>query len=1292
PGRQAIHSEMMAPVAAKFKEYMARFSFHKPQIPYISNVTGKWLTGRDTVGPLYWARHLQETVRFADGINELIKEPDAIFVEIGPGRDLSSLIKRYTENNPGQKVINMLKPAQSNIPDMSYLLKKIGFLWLWGVKIDWDQFYLYEKRCRVPLPAYPFEKHSYSLLNKESFKTGAGFLEGRSFRGGKRESNERLYIPSWKRIRGLSLSQDEARQAPEKSPWLILIDQMGIGDGLAKKLGHEGHDVITVEAGEISTGFQKKTDRHFMINPGKEHDACWDELFNELEKSGLLPRKIIHCWCITPNGNAGDLETGNVNQFQDLGYYSLLNIARALGKQDLKNKFHIAVISNNMQEVSGEENLCPAKSTLLGPVKVIPFEYANITCQSIDITVPSVLAGSKQAGKSINQLTGELLAKSFEPVMALRGSHLWVQTFEHILLPGPGEKTMPLKQGGVYLITGGLGGIGMAIAKYLAEHFRARLILIGRTAITRLPGQPVENKDIQELEQLGAQVLVFSADVSNREDMQNVIAQAVTHFGQIHGVIHAAVVPDGAVIQRRTRETSERIFTSKIAGTIVLAQVLADIPLDFFVLCSSINAVLGGIGQVGYCAANNFLDAFAAFQFAAKGIPMVSINWERWQNTGIARIGEAMHKKLTGEDLAGGITPAAGWDYLLRIISDPMPQVLVSDFDLLKQFKTVSAVPAVSSAPAAPNIDAVIDAAGISRDPAKKAHHRPALAAEYAPPRYDMERDLIRTWSDFFGYEKIGIYDDFFELGGDSLKAIVLTTRIHKELHIKISLADIFRNPTIALLAGYLKDKNKDEEYYGITSAQKCNSAMPDRANKFQEIEPVEKRQYYPQSAAQKRFFFLEQFENINSSCHIFFAFTVEGQLNIQRLRQALKNLIECHEALRTSFRIYNNELIQVISEKEMVEFDIEYLQVLQNELEGIIKNFSRPFDISRAPLLRVGVCELSPGRYILLYDIHHIIGDGISLEIMVEDFFKFYNGEILPVPALQYKDFAVWQDKLYKSGELKKQEEYWLNLFSGEIPHLNLPYDYPREAYISFQGDNYLFNLGKEITGQLNAIGLEAGATVYMNLLALLNILFYHYTSQKDIVIGTGIMGRSHASLHRIAGIFVNMLAMRNYPAGEKTYLEFLQEVKENCIKAFDNQDFPFDELIDKLKLSKSLSLSPLFDVELSLTNYETAKIQQEYLDDLKIYPYNFENKNTKFDLILYANEIEDGMHFVFKYATALFRKDTIEKLARHFIEITEQVTANKEIKISNIILSHELVLLKQPGLDEETTADFNF
>ncbi|GEB34858.1 non-ribosomal peptide synthase/polyketide synthase [Brevibacillus parabrevis] len=517
----------------------------------------------------------------------------------------------------------------------------------------------------------------------------------------------------------------------------------------------------------------------------------------------------------------------------------------------------------------------------------------------------------------------------------------------------------------------------------------------------------------------------------------------------------------------------------------------------------------------------------------------------------------------------------------------------------------------------------------------------------YAAPQNEIEAKLAEIWQQVLGISQVGIHDDFFDLGGHSLKAMTVVFQVSKALEVELPVKALFEHPTVAELARFLSRSEKTE---------------------YTAIQPVAAQEFYPVSSAQKRMYILQQFEGNGISYNISGAILLEGKLDYARFASAVQQLAERHEALRTSFHRIDGEPVQKVHEE--VEVPLFMLEAPEDQAEKIMREFVRPFDLGVAPLMRTGLLKLGKDRHLFLLDMHHIISDGVSSQILLREFAELYQGADLQPLSLQYKDFAAWQNELFQTEAYKKQEQHWLNTFADEIPLLNLPTDYPRPSVQSFAGDLVLFAAGKELLERLQQVASETGTTLYMILLAAYNVLLSKYTGQEDIIVGTPVAGRSHADVENIMGIFVNTLALRNQPASSKTFAQFLQEVKQNALAAYDHQDYPFEELVEKLAIQRDISRNPLFDTLFSLEN---ANQQSLAIAELTASPYELFNKISKFDLALNASESPADIQFQLTFATKLFKKETVERMARHYLEILRWISEQPTASLADIDMMTE-------------------
>jgi amino acid adenylation domain-containing protein len=577
----------------------------------------------------------------------------------------------------------------------------------------------------------------------------------------------------------------------------------------------------------------------------------------------------------------------------------------------------------------------------------------------------------------------------------------------------------------------------------------------------------------------------------------------------------------------------------------------------------------------------------------------------------------------------------------------------------------------------------------------------------YNAPRNEIEETLQSIWSALLDVEKhrLSVTADFFQLGGNSLKATILTAKIHKAFNLKITLGEMFKKPTIRDLAKYI-EPGRGEDRHTL-------------------IKPVEKKEYYALSSTQRRLYILQQMDETTVVYNLPLVVGLEGMVEKDRLEYTFQQLVQRHESFRTSVEIVQGEPVQRVHPDARVEVKVDdkdaslgkdlnafggqYPKSQELRAKNCISSFIRPFDLSRAPLLRVGLIKLlhtpaplrgrpssipptpaalrshpsQEGTSILTVDMHHIIADGISLRIFTKEFVTLYQSQPLSPLRLQYKDYSQWQTNEEERKAIGKQQEFWLKQFEGEIPVLALPLDFARPAVQRFEGRTVTFEIDKAETAALRRIAAAEGATLFMVLITLYTIFLSKITNQEDIVIGTPVSGRRHTDLEPIIGMFVNTLALRNYPTGEKDFHAFLVETKESMLKAFDNQLYPFEDLVEELgpQVNKDVSRNPLFDVMFVLDDGDTFDIK---IPGLQLLSYPYENRTAKFDLTLQAIQLEQGLCFNLEYSTSLFKEETSQRFTGYFKRVVSAVLEDIKKKISAV----EII---SPAEKKQLLVDFN-
>ena len=596
----AFHSSALDPVLESFVQLVAKKKLRAPRIPIVSNVTGTWLSDAEATDPAYWGRHFRQTVRFHDGVKLLQGDAESCLLEIGPGETLASFARQNVSQEGRGRIVPSLPRAGAKVGDLATVLHALGTLWVHGVAVDWKAFHAAEKRRRIPLPAYAFQRKKLWI----GPKIGTNWL-GETLG----QVEDWFYRTSWK-----------SAPLPAGSgagPWLVFGDEI-----LADEMRRRNATVLSVTAGEKFTARGEA----YTINPSEPAD--YTRLLEHLLERKQVPRQIAYLWGMEP----GD-------QAEDRCFHQLVTLLQTLGAKVPDQAVTITAVSRRSVSLQREPVQHPHGALLSGPCRVAPLEYPTLRCRQVDVdaTESAPLAALLLAeGESDNAVS----------LAVYRDGVRWVQGVERF---HPEPAADRLRDKGTYLITGGLGGIGLAIADWLARTYHARLILLSRH------GQPdaAQERQLAEWRQLGADVLVVAGDVTNRDSLRPALAQAQEKFGKLNGIIHAAGVLQDGIIQLKKKSVAHAVLAPKMEGVQLLDELTRDQPLDFFALFSSVSAVTPPDGQVDYCAANAFLNAFAQSQPAERNF--IVIGWGPWAQVGMV----APKTELTvGAEPQSGAGPA----------------------------------------------------------------------------------------------------------------------------------------------------------------------------------------------------------------------------------------------------------------------------------------------------------------------------------------------------------------------------------------------------------------------------------------------------------------------------------------------------------------------------------------------------------------------------------------------------------------------------------------------------------
>ena len=990
----AFHSAMMDGAREPFRRCIAGVALKPPSRPLLSNLTGDWMSAEQATDPAYWARQLRAPVQYARALERLFTDPSHLLLEVGPGTTLSALARSHPQRPAALACVASIRHPSDARDDTSVLLEAAGRLWLHGQRPDWAALHARQRRLRVVLPATPMERRRYWIDTPLSAATTA-------VAGAARRSDDPadwLYLPSWKRS-PVPLPQASSRG----QSWLLLCDAHGLGEALAGRLRAGGARVVTATEGPV---FNRGGADHFELNPSEsDHPG---RLLRELAAEGQRPAAVVHLW--------GHGQTLGAPLEQ--GFFSIVHLIQALAASP--QPVRLAVVTSRALTVLDGEPIDPDRAMALAPCKVVTMEHPHIQARVLDVAPLADLDAQARG------LAADLCAAWTEPVVAWRGRQRWVQSFEPVATESPAARSPALRDGAAYLITGGLGGVGLEIATHLARRARVGLVLVGRTGLPPREGwaawvanHPADDpvaariRRVEAIEALGAAVLVCRADVADEVQMTAALAIAQARFGPLAGVVHAAGAEKrGETLLELTRAHCEAQWRPKREGLRTLARVLAGRPLDFVLLHSSLASVMGVAGFVSYTASHLAMDAFALAQQNAGERMWRTVGWDNW---------------ALGGPQDPGATPAAGFfmvpvsacEALERVLSLPdEPQVLVSsgplqariDRWLVRDQVTADASPTEGAAAAGP-----------------QGHPRPALSTEYTPPATVAQRTLAAIWQVVLGIDRVGIHDNFFELGGDSVLNIQITGKA-RIAGLALTPKQVFEHQTIAELAAQVAG------VVGVEEAGAMPGPLP--------LTPIQ-AWLLARGLARPQHFNLP------------LLLEVRRPVDLALLQRCLGQLAQRHEALRLRWQRQGADwqqwLLADVPAPTVAEHDLSALDADEQDrrIDALGAGLQASLDLGLGPTWALAWFNLGAARAPrLLFVIHHLAVDMIGWRILLEDLQALVEGaESGAAAQLPPRTVSLrrWAESLRTEavGAAQRELPLWLGLGEGDIGE-PLPLDHP--------------------------------------------------------------------------------------------------------------------------------------------------------------------------------------------------------------------------------------------------------
>jgi len=1142
-----------------------------------------------------------------------------------------------------------------------------------------------------------FDEHG--ALVSETLGTKLWYLEPGAGALQPEGPEEWFYQVSWQpqELPGVS---EEAR-AP--GCWLVLCDRQGVGEALAERLRAAGGRTLIAawdsargEAGEAAC----------RVRPAVREDFDWLLEQAASRFQGHLDG-IVYLWSLDVP-RMGEAALPEVERAQELTAAALLHLAQALGACKLQGERRLALVTRGVQALPGSPAPVEAlQAPVWGFGRSLAAELPEFWGALID------LDPGEDGVRSAGRLFQELLHPSREDQLAYRDGRRYAARLDRLPLPDPGPEVQ-CRPEAAYLITGGLGGLGLAAAGWLAERGARNLVLLGRSPLPpretweALPeGSPQARRvsAVRALEGCGVTVITAAVDVSDAEALERFFEQYERGGNPpLRGVIHAAGIPLYSPLGEHSLEEMRAVLQPKLLGGWLLHRHFEHRPLDFFILYSSASALLSSPLIASYAAGNAFLDALAHFRRAA-GLPGLSLNWGFWSEVGMAA-------DFAGREAGPGDSPVG------RSLS-PRQGLRALELSLRAGFTQAAVIPTdwaqwgerYAGYASSPYLERLVGPArpGTGLQPAAQSDAEtrlPQAEAAGGPgvSTFDEIAAVLRM-----APGALPLDEPLNQLGFDSLMALELKSRLERRWNVSLPLIKILEGPTPSELHAYLlAQAGLSTEASDTTSARApIASAEQGREAQLEGGEPPEAGDgaAFPLSYNQRSMWFMNRLAPQSTAYTVAFAARIRSRVDVEAMKRALGRLIERHPALRTTFLSRGEEPAQVVHASLEVPFEQVQAHGWDDGrlFDAVYGAYCSPVDLERGPVMRAHLFTRAEDEHVFLLSGHHIAADGWSIGLLLRDFQAFYRAETagdapdLPPLNHSYLDYVRWQTALLEGPQGEDLRWYWLQAFSDDLPPLALPVDHPYPPVQTLRGASLDFELDEALSKQLQAFCLAEGVTPYMLLLSAYISLLHAWSGQEDIVVGTPAAGRSRPEFENVVGIFINMLPIRARCTEGLTFRELLQQVRLAALGALEHQDYPFSRLVEDLPRQRLVGRSPLFQVAFDFQRLErygaiaplflpSSGERAVELAGLALEPYPFPQQEGQFELGLQVVEGEDRLYGVIKYNSDLFEKETISRLRAGFVKLLEATVAHPDeklnhlsVQVKNMDLEHFLTHLRK-------------
>lgn len=1195
-----LHTPYMQSIATSLERFELNIPKQTCRIPVMSNLTGDWIKPDAMMASNYFSQHVWQPVLLWQGLEKMMSHCQ-IIMEVGPGTSLSSLIVSPKQTTTKTAIaIQMMRHQLENKSDQDLLYQSIARYWQLGGHVAWEKVFASYRPKMCHIPHYVFDqKHYWADWLIQSIPTT--FTSNTKDVSNRSAINDWFYTPVWEQLPITIQNQDKNAQ----KTWVIFTDGSDLAQALISLI-YQTYPLTHVAIVAAGTDFVEVNYNYWISISNTEH---LQKLFKRLSDLNFTTDHIVYF--------AGF----GINQINECHSYfmHLLHVAQSI--EITQQSVDFDVITNNVFNIIASEGTSPWASLVLGITKVWPYEYSKVRCRVVDVDtsqasyIPSDLLKLFQA------------AYIPESILALRGKHFWRQKLYPLTLLDIDEKPVEsvFRQQGCYVITGGLGKLGLVVAHYLIKNYSAKLILITRSANSN-----EKQKELEQFNILNADVTLIEADISDEESIQREFVNYFkTNHRAINGVFHCAGVPGVGLISCKTPKCASTVFKPKVDGLIVLQKIFRNKAIDFFINFSSCVSYMPFIGESDYCAANLFLDTYMNPSVFPSTSRYLSIAWGAWQEDAwqesLLNNFPELQRRLVEFRKNYGISAVEGMLAIELMLKQCITQVAVITMPpkqyhqhLCKLFEDAK------------------------KQTIRPTSHdvRPQFTTSYVAAKNKEEQKMVDIWQYCFGICQIGVQDNFFEMGGNSLIAMHILAGVEKEFSTSITVRQLFNAPTIEVLC--------KEHLLGQLSIK---SSMLKKV--CRKIEFFEK---YPLTQGQHGLWF-EQLRDPKSFLYNLPIFLeINGRLNFDALQYAADKIVERHPLLNVSFHLEKGLPFQVVNPgtapslilEDVGSWDVSVLQEVFN------KESTQVFNLTQAPLWRFRILKQASDKHILIFTIHHILFDGLSYNIFMKElvyYYQTYNDKKktdLPYLKRTYMDYVDWQRCYLHSETCQIHVDFW-KLYLRDLKKIDCLFGVRKNIDHKPVNRHHKFLVHDPVLEGLKKLAQQLNTSLFLICLSAFSLLLLPHTNQQ-VVLATPVANRPQSDLYQVIGYFVNTLIVCIQHPRNTSLSTFIRQTHQNFLEVLSYSEMPFQKLMEMLPNVREhfnrTGISILFTLQNDL--YKVF-----HLNELKINRIEPEFGVARNDLVIELDLSDGHLKGDIYYDGGLFELEKIKQISETYIKI---------------------------------------